>query len=139
MKLILKEGDHYIIRFDPGEEVISGLEELCRKEDIRAGFFSALGSSGEAVISYFNLRTKEYEDHDVKKRLEITSLIGNIAMMGDEPVVHAHGNFTNENLESIGGHVKSLAVSATCEVALTKLKGPVARAHDAESGLNLLN
>jgi predicted DNA-binding protein with PD1-like motif len=138
MKQVLRDKNYYILRFDKGEEAISGIAEFCSTEKISAGFFRMIGATDDLVLAYYDIEKKNYENHEKKERLEISSVIGNISVMEDKIVIHAHGTFSDKDLKVIGGHIKKLIVSLTCEVMFTKLDGTLERAHDDETGLNLL-
>lgn len=138
MKEVLKEKNKYILRFDSGDEVIGVLKNFCKKENIKSGFFSAFGACGELTLAYYSLDEKKYEEKDVKERLEIVSLTGNIAKMDDEIIVHAHGLFSDLNMQVRGGHIKKLVVSATCEMFLTVFDDYIKRGYDESTGLNLI-
>ena len=139
MRLILKDGNIYIIRFDAGEELISELASFCTKEKIKAGTISGIGSSDNITISFYNLDTKQYEDVTIERRLEIVSLSGTIALLNNAPFAHIHGIFSDADMQPVSGHVKKLIVSATAEIILTKLNGELHREHDIKTGLNLLS
>jgi predicted DNA-binding protein with PD1-like motif len=139
MKTILHHSDKYILRFDRGEEVMEALKGFCRTEQIEAASFTAIGACGEAVVSFYNLQTKKYEDHHIKENLEITSLLGNVSLLDNQPLVHAHVVLGDSQLHVRGGHAKKLVVSATCEMTLNRHKGLIGRKHDEETGLNLMN
>jgi predicted DNA-binding protein with PD1-like motif len=90
------------------------------------------------TLSYYNLSEKKYEDTIIEEDLEITSVIGNIAWLDETAIIHAHGTFGNKNLEVIGGHIKSLIISATGEVFLQQVQTKLIREYNEETGLNLL-
>lgn len=138
MKVILHEGDKYFLRFDSGEEVLGMMANFCLENKIEAGSWNAIGACAEVMISYYDLETKEYIDLNLKEDLEIISVTGNVAKMADKTVIHAHGCFSNRQMEPKAGHIKKLVVSATCEVALFVFKGKIERASNEKVGLNLI-
>lgn len=138
MKMILKDDRRYVLRFDRGEEVITSLQKFAQEENIKAATFSAIGAASEIIISWFDPEGKQYHDHALTKKLEIAALNGNIALLENQPIVHAHGSFSDVELHSRSGHVKKLIVSATCEVSLVVLSGEINRVLDPETGLNLM-
>lgn len=138
MKLILKDDHRYILRFDRGEDVIDALKQFAIKEKIGAATFSGLGATDEISISWFDPDEKQYHDHLLTKKLEIVSLNGNIALLDGQPIVHAHGSFSDVELHNRSGHVKKLIVSATCEVSLIAMNGEITRTFDEQSGLYLM-
>lgn len=138
MKIIQEENSTFVLRFDAGEDVISGVEDFCAVRGITGGHFSAIGASQEAVLSYYNLDTKQYEDFPIAERLEITGVSGNVAVRDGVVAVHAHGTFSNRDFSVVGGHVKRLVISATGEVILHRLVGVLTRAYDDVTGLYLM-
>ncbi|MBI4080779.1 MAG: DNA-binding protein [Candidatus Levybacteria bacterium] len=138
MRVIYHQNKFSILRFDKGDDVPSALATFCEKNDITAGFFSGLGACEEITISYYDLEKKQYLDLQKKEDLEIVSLTGNIAVMDEKTLVHAHGVFSDRNFTTVAGHVKQLRVSATCEVHLTILPNKTVREYDKKTGLNLM-
>lgn len=138
MKVISSNTPFFLLRFDKGEHVWDKLSTFCRDNDIFAGTFSAIGATDDVMLSFYNLAKKIYEDHHVKNDLEILTITGNISQLDDNYVIHAHGSFGKNDLSVIGGHIKCLIVSATCEVYLHALPGNMERAYDEVTGLNLL-
>lgn len=138
MKIILKEKNKYLLRFDPGEELIEGLKNFCSAEKIGAGWFWSIGTTREVIISFYNIGKKEYLDKIVKKDLEIVGLSGNAARMKEKVVIHCHGIFSDRNFRVAAGHVKKIVVLATCEVLFEKFASPTERKYDEKTGLNLM-
>lgn len=138
MKTIIQSQNHYLLRFDCGEEVLSSLKNFCSENGIAAGSFQAIGAVGEVTISYYELDTKVYHDQNLLEDLEIVSVLGNISILGDAVVVHAHGSFSNAAMQLKGGHIKKMVVSATCELTLVKFEGKIERKFDEKTGLNLM-
>ena len=138
MEIILKDNNVYVLRVEKGKDVLEEVQKFCSENQITAGFFRAIGSAHEIVISWYNIDKKEYTDKHMQEALEIISLTGNIAMVDGQAYVHAHGCFSNEAMQTFSGHVKKLEVGATCEVVLEKLEGTMERTYSKEIGLNLL-
>lgn len=138
MKIIVKEPGKYLLRFDRGEELISGLAVFAAQEKISGASFAALGAVEKVIISFYGGRTKKYEDMLIKDELEISSLSGNIGWKGNEAIVHAHGVFSDRNMKTFGGHVKKCVVSFTCEVSVFVFSKKVERQFDEKTELNLL-
>jgi predicted DNA-binding protein with PD1-like motif len=128
----------YILNLARGEEFLMELRKFLEQEQINAGYLTGLGAAGVLDIAYYNLAEKKFERHTIQEHVEILSLVGNIALLKDERIIHAHGTFGRRNLSTFGGHIFSLSVSGACEIHLTKLPGVMSRAHDETTGLNLL-
>jgi len=139
MKKVLEDSGKYILRFDRGEELFAGLVSFLETEkNIGAGAFTAIGATDDVTVSFYNLQKKVYEDTRFEQNMEVVNLTGNISYHEGKPLVHAHGSFSGPDLKVIGGHVKNLKISATCEVDFRPLKGRIERKHDETTGLNLM-
>jgi predicted DNA-binding protein with PD1-like motif len=138
MQIIFQTKTEFVIRFDRGEDVLAELQNWAVQERVEAASFSAIGASQKVVLAYYDLVTKEYQNHEVTQDLEVVSVLGNLGLFDGVPVVHMHGTFSKPDLSVIGGHVKQLIVSATCEVVLQVLPGTMRRQHDPVTGLNVL-
>lgn len=138
MKIVLKEDNKYILRFDRGEEVLEELSKFCQKEDIKAGHFSAIGAADEVILSSFDIAKKDYRDKVIKGEMEIVGIMGNVSVLQSKVIIHTHGVFSDKKFRTYAGHLKKLVVSVTCEVVLERLEGKVERGHDEKTGLNLM-
>jgi len=127
-----------IIRIDQGEELRGQVEKFCMEQDIKIAWVSALGSSEELELAYYNLDKKEYETKTFSERLEIVTVVGNIALKDSNSFVHIHGTFSNPSMNVIGGHINRCVVSATCEVSIWPSEGAMGRKYDEFTGLHLL-
>lgn len=139
MKKIIEENNTLLLRFDKGEEVIKDLTDFCQYQGVKAGSFQGLGAAGELVLSYYDLEKKVYQDTFITENVEIVSMIGNLATMDEKIIIHAHGVFGKKDLATIGGHIKKLVISATCELTLVTYQKKLIRCFDQETGLNLLS
>lgn len=138
MQQIISDGNTIILRFDKNEDVIKGLIDYCKKQQVTAAHLTGLGACGSVTLSFYDLHKKKYLDKKFDEELEILGITGNIAKLDEKTVLHAHGVFGKQNYQTIGGHVKELIVSATCEIHLTILNDTIKRAYDKKTGLNLL-
>lgn len=138
MKVIFEEGRYLVIRFDIGEEILNSLKDFCATQKIFAASFSGIGASSNAVLGFYNLSEKTYEFFDYNEHMEITGLNGNISVLDNDIVVHAHGNFAGPDRKVYGGHIKQVTVGLTAEITLVKFIGKIERSFDETTHLNLL-
>ncbi|MCH3965096.1 MAG: DNA-binding protein [Clostridium sp.] len=135
-----KSGSTYIVKLNKGEEVIEELSELCREQNIKAGYFTAIGAAGEVKLGYFDPVKKVYDSRDIVENLEITSLVGNIGRLeNDDVVIHSHINLSNKNYGLIGGHLFKCRISLVCEIFITDLGEKIKKSPDREFGLNFMD
>ena len=130
-------GDTYFVRMDRGEEILTCLAELCRKEDIRLAQVDALGAVDQAAVSVYDVPTKTFYKKEFNEPMEISSLCGTVTRKGGQPYLHLHVTLCDKNLNAHGGHANALRVSATCEMIIRTLQGDVGRGLNEEIGLNM--
>ena len=73
-----KFGERYYIRMDRDDEIISGILNICKKENIRSAIFSGIGGCKEAEIQTFVPETGSFEEQHISGMLELASLNGNV-------------------------------------------------------------
>lgn len=133
-----KNGNKYFIRLDPGEEIVSNLNEFCNEKSIKLGKISAIGAVNEAEIGIFDPLKKEYHSNIIKGTFEILSITGNITSNKDQSYLHMHIMLSDNEYNAFGGHLDKAVVSATCEVIIEEFEGKLNRHFDEYTGLNLI-
>jgi predicted DNA-binding protein with PD1-like motif len=128
-----------IARFDPGEELITGLARLADEKNIGAAALSGIGSAAEVELGYYDVAAKEYRKKVFPEKMELVGLSGNISVLNGEKSVHLHGAFSREDYGMVGGHVHRLVVSATVEVVFEIFPATITRRKSEETGLNLMD
>ena len=127
------------VRMDRGDEIISGLLEICLKEGVKSATFSGIGGCSGAEIQTFIPETGSFETQTLTGMLELVSLTGNITTDdAGNRYHHTHAVFSyKDNGEHciIGGHLKSVTVLYTAEIELRPVTGGVIkRMNDPETG-----
>lgn len=122
---------------DKGEEVVSSLKSICRKEDIKLASVSAIGAVNDITVGVFNPDTKQYKSNRFTGNFEIVSLSGTVTTMKGIPYIHLHMSVGDGNGKVFGGHLNEAKISATCEMVLSLIDGEVDREYSEEIGLNL--
>ena len=127
----------YVVRMDPGEEILEQVRILSEQEGIKLASVQALGAIREFTVGAFDTIEKKYYSNEFKGTYEITSLIGTINTMDGKFYTHLHMNAADKTGAAVGGHLNRAVVSATCEMIVTLIPGAVDRAFSEEVGLNL--
>ena len=130
-------GSTYVLRLDPGDEIMSSLKLLCEENEIRLAKIEGLGAADHAVIGLFDVVTKEFHKRVFDVPLEISSIIGNVTRQKGEVYLHVHVNICDSELNGYGGHLVECRISATSEIFITVLDGEVGRRFDETIGLNV--
>jgi len=133
-----KFGETYYIRMDKGDEIVSGIIDVCKKEKIRSAVFSGIGGCSEAQIQTFLPETGTFESQTVRGMLELVSMTGNIVSDKEELYHHTHAVFSYKDGERhciAAGHIKSVTVLYTAEIELRPVVGgTIERQFDSETG-----
>ena len=124
--------------FATGDEVVSSLTEFARREQLGAARFTAIGAFREATLGYFDWSSKQYEKIPLREQVEVLSLVGDVALEGDAPKIHAHVVVGKRDGSAHGGHLLEARVRPTLEVMLIESPAHLRRRFDPESGLALI-
>jgi predicted DNA-binding protein with PD1-like motif len=124
--------------FDTGDEPMEGLLDFARRERLSAGHFTAIGAFAEVTLGYFDWSRKDYVRIAVREQVEVLSLVGDIALEGTDPRVHAHVVVGKRDGTAHGGHLLEARVRPTLEVILGEPPGHLRRRFDPASNLALI-
>ena len=131
--------DNWVLRLEPGEEIIASLKRFCREQGITAGWVSGIGALSRATLSYFVREEGVYRHHDLNGDHELTSLVGNISLLEGEPFPHLHATLSGPDFAVRGGHLTEGVIGATGELLVAPLGGVLQRRLFPEGGLKLLD
>lgn len=137
-----KFGDAIYARFDRGDEIMSGITDICQKENILSATFSGIGGCGDVIVSTLIPETNEFTPHHKTGMLEMISMNGNIsADDGNNIFQHSHAIFSyldeNGEMKFLGGHLTKAVVLYTAEIKITPVDGIIRRKHDEITGISV--
>ena len=126
-----KFGETYYVRMDKGDEIISSLSDVCRKEGVASAVFSGIGGCGAAEIQTFDPENGTYETRELSGMLELASINGSVTTDESGGLchhTHAVFAFKEDGEHAVaGGHLKSATVLITAEIELRPVRGGVIR------------
>ena len=129
----------YVIRLNPGEEIVTCLTELAKAEEIVLASVSGLGAVNDVTVGVFSPKTKQYKANCFRGDYEIVSLTGTLTTQNALPYPHLHLAVGDEQGQVFGGHLNRAVVSATAEIVVHCMNGTVERQFNEEIGLNLMH
>jgi uncharacterized protein len=139
-KLIKDDGEKtFAIVFDKGDEVVGGLLTFAKEKHLSAGHFTAIGAFKSVTFGFFERDRKDYKKISIDEGVEVMALVGNIALAGEEPRVHAHVVVGKSDGTAHGGHLLEARVWPTLEVILVESPQHLQRKLDEETGLALIS
>lgn len=133
-----KINDSWVVVLRKDDRIVEKLTEFIKTENIRSGYFNAIGALSSVELAHYNLEKKRYSSKLIDKPLEIVSLMGNIAAKEGEVIIHAHIVVGTDQMELYGGHLKEATVAATLEVMFSEFKEVINKEYDENTGLNLM-
>ena len=134
-----KFGDTYIVRLDPGEEILTQLKVFAEQEGVKMASVTALGAVKDFTVGVFDANAKVYRSNRFQGVYEIVSLVGTINTMNGAFYCHLHMCAADQEGHAFGGHLNEAVISATCELVVTCLPGRTDRVFSDEVGLNLIS
>lgn len=129
----------YALVFDRGDEVMEKLKTFANEHKLKAARFTAIGAFSQVELGFFDFSTKDYKRIPVNEQVEVLSLIGDVALYGDDSKVHAHVVVGRSDGTTMGGHLLEAVVHPTLELILEESPGYLQRRMDAETGLPLID
>lgn len=133
------DGYNYIVRLEKGEKVVESLNKLAKEKKLPSCWIQGLGGAMNAEVGFYDLANQTYNWRIINELMEVLSIQGNLTWAGDEPAFHLHGSFSKPDLSVIGGHIREITVSGTCEIFLHRWYGKnLTKSIDPNTGLKLL-
>jgi predicted DNA-binding protein with PD1-like motif len=138
-KLIQAHGEKtFAVVFDKGDACIAGLLDFAKQHTLNAAHFTAIGAFSDVTLGFFDRERMDYQKIPLNQQVEVLSLVGNIALDGDTPKIHAHVVLGKSDGTAHGGHLLEAHVWPTLEVIVVESPRHLQRAIDAETGLALI-
>jgi predicted DNA-binding protein with PD1-like motif len=129
----------FVLVFDKGDDPVDGIAAFAREQQLGAAHFTGIGAFSDVVVGYFDRERKDYERISIGEQVEVLSLVGDIALEGGQPRVHAHVVVGKADGSAHGGHLLEAHVWPTLEVVLTQTPEPLRKRFDPETGLALIS
>jgi predicted DNA-binding protein with PD1-like motif len=126
----------YVARLEHGRDWRGQIEDFADEEGIDAAFFFGLGAVQDAVLSFYDQDTHEYENIEFDEPLEVAPSVGNISWLEGERFAHTHMTLSREDGSTIAGHLDS-ATTFAGELYVREFDAELERAHDEVTDLDL--
>ena len=134
-----KFGGTYVVRLDPGDEIVEKVLWLAAVEDIRLATVSGLGTVDNVTLGIYSPDTKQFKANMFHADFEFVSLTGTITTQRKRPYAHLHMAVGDLAGRCYGGHLNRAVVSATAEIVIQTIPGEVDSQPDPQIGLNLMH
>ncbi|MCX7785044.1 MAG: DUF296 domain-containing protein [candidate division WOR-3 bacterium] len=135
---VLKVKNGYVLKLETNEDIMALLKDFTKQKKIKGAFLFGLGAGKEITLGYYDPLKKNYQKRFFAEDYEFASIIGNIAYLDEEPILHIHCTISPGNFNTYSGHLFSAKVAATVELLIIPLDKKLLRKPDTKTGLNLL-
>jgi uncharacterized protein len=129
----------YVVVCDPGDEAVAALNQFVRSENLESAQITAVGAFEHAAVGWLDPETKQYRRIPVDEQCELTSLIGDVAMGQDGPVLHVHATLGLSDGTTRGGHLLEGQVYPTLEAVVTETPAQLRRVMRPDVGMALID
>ena len=134
-----KFGTTYVMRLDPGEEIVEKVLWLAAVEQIKLASVTGLGAVDNVTLGIYSPATKQFKANMFHADFEIVSLTGTITSQRGRPYAHMHMAVSDLAARCFGGHLNRAVVSATAEIVIQVLPSEIDRQPAPKIGLNLMH
>jgi uncharacterized protein len=129
----------YVVVCDPGDEAVSALTQFARSQDLEAAQITAVGAFEHATVGWFDRAAKDYRRVEVDEQCELLSLIGDVAVGQDGPVLHVHAVLGLSDGTTRGGHLLEARVFPTLEAVITETPARLRKVMRPDIGIALID
>lgn len=109
----------YILIFTKGDEIVAGLTEFARTNNIKSGHYTGIGDALSAKAGWFDYNKKKFKIIPIDTA-EVTSFTGDIAWFKGNPIAHTHMSAALKDGSVKGGHLLELFSGPTMEIILVE-------------------
>jgi uncharacterized protein len=129
----------FILVCETGDDPVQELLNFAKHKKLGAGHFTGIGAFEEVTLGYFDWSRKDYVRIPIHEQVEVLSLVGDIAVEGSTPRLHAHVVVGKRDGTAHGGHLLEARVRPTLEIVLVQPPGHLRRRFDARVRLALID
>lgn len=140
VKLLSTQGKikTYLLIFAKGDEIVAGLTEFVKKNNIKSGSYTGIGDALSAKAGWFDYGRKQFKIIPIDTA-EVTSFAGDIAWFKGNPVAHTHMSAALKDGSVKGGHLIELFCGPTMEIILIEQPTALYKKLDPEFGAALID
>ena len=108
------------VQFTSGDEILSGLTDLAKKENITSAQITGLGGLSSALLAFGDpsIGSFVFKLIPIDEKSELVSLDGTVSLRDGVPNVHLHAVVALSDGTTRGGHVLELHVAPVGEVTI---------------------
>lgn len=130
----------FLERLPHDSDLLASIKEVFDKNNIRMGFFVAIGAVKNAKMAFYVQEDHKYREFSFDEPAEILNCTGNVSEVDGDTFVHAHITLGLRDGTTRGGHLVEGTRIFACELFMLPLDGEqLKRTFDDVTGLKLWN
>jgi uncharacterized protein len=129
----------YVVVLEPGDEAIKALTDFAITHELSAAQITAIGAFERATVAWFDRRTTSSHPIYVDEQCEVLSLIGDVAMGAEGPLLHLHAVLGLNDGHTRGGHLLAGHVWPTLEVMISESPDELRKTYHPELNMALID
>lgn len=129
----------FVMVCDRGDEAVEALTVAAKHFDLTGAALTGIGAFSGVTLGFLDRARPDYARRVIRERVEVVSLVGNVALDDGEPRVHVHVVVARYDGSALGGHLLGGTVDATLEVTIVESPKTLRRKTDPATGLALLD
>jgi uncharacterized protein len=103
-KLVDEKPKTFVLVFETNDELAGALQKFASEQKLASASFKAIGALSSVKLGWLNWETKQYKPSVfLDEQVELLSLIGDVALKGGDPQVHAHAVIGKRDGTAHGG------------------------------------
>lgn len=138
-KLLNNNGQKtFALILNDGDNVTECITSFAQEQHLHAAQITAIGAFSEATLGFFDFSIKDYKKIEIKQQTEVLTLIGDISVYKNKPLLHAHVVLGKEDGTAYGGHLLHAIVHPTLEIIVTESPAWLMRKMNEAIGIPLI-
>ncbi len=131
--------DTIVMRGELGDELLTIIEEVCLKENVKLAEVTGIGATDHATLGFYKVKEQKYYPTTLQGEMEIVNIVGNVSQKDGKYYGHFHAVLGGEGGRTYGGHLNEAYISATAEIFIRIIDGQIDRKVCKDTGLNILD
>lgn len=109
----------HVLRLERGDDIHATIEAFCTERHIANAAVSGIGSVEDPKLAHYSIKTRQFTGRNFTGIFEIASLLGNVALIDNQPKAHLHVTVSDQQMRPHAGHLIQGVCSATLELIIT--------------------
>lgn len=132
-------GRTFVVVADQGDEALATLEDFAHDQALSGAQITAVGAFTDATVGWYDRDAQDYRRIRIDEQCEVLSIVGDVALSGDQPQVHVHAVLGLSDGTVRGGHLLAGHVWPTLEVVVRETPTELYKTFRPEVGLALID